>query len=239
MADGDAPREKKKKKRTAAEDEAKAAKKARKEKRREMKAAAAAAAAAAPAPAPAPVPAPAAPSPAAVSAPARPPSRPDGSSRTAEAWRSQIGPCNLCGQMGHLGRTCPQRTCYECGGTGHLAKHCPKKRGCAHCGSTDHPTNLCTYGARDGEDFLYCDTMPTAQPQLAPRGGGPSGANSSSAPNSSAAGSPCGCSGRRFILPLRLGRPAFDLADLRDGRMDVAASYAPPMNALLVAYSSP
>jgi len=117
-------------------------------------------------------------------------------------WKRMVGPCNVCGAMGHLGRTCPTRTCRECGEMGHLAKHCPRRHGCGHCGSHLHAARECTFGSRPGETFLFCDHR-AADTQSPGR---------------------LECFSRRFILPLRQARADFDTRSLRDGRMDVACS---------------
>lgn len=108
---------------------------------------------------------------------------------------STVGPCNVCGAMGHLGRTCPRRTCRVCGETGHIAKHCAKGATCAHCGRKGHLPKACTFGAAAHEKFIFCKAL----------------------------GQPCGCFARRFVVPLRRADATMlDPLDLRsNGRADV------------------
>lgn len=126
---------------------------------------------------------------------ARGASSPPPATQLADEPQSTVGPCNVCGRMGHLGRTCPTRVCRACGKPGHLAKHCPANATCSHCGVKGHLPKQCTFGAQPHERFLYCGAF----------------------------GQPCGCFARRFLVPLRRAAASeIDPADLRaNGRTDV------------------
>ncbi|KAG1671883.1 hypothetical protein FOA52_003450 [Chlamydomonas sp. UWO 241] len=60
-----------------------------------------------------------------------------GGGRGDKAAAAASGACFNCGEVGHLGRDCPQKAgaggggggaCFNCGETGHLSRDCPQKR---------------------------------------------------------------------------------------------------------------
>ena len=110
-----------------------------------------------------------------------------GHGSASQVQMGQIGPCNLCGAMGHLGRTCPSRVCRLCGGVGHIAKHCTRQCAteCSHCGSTAHTASACTFGALAEERYLYCRPRAAEGPNIqVGNGDGGSTPSSSSYPPS-------------------------------------------------------
>lgn len=148
-------------------------------------------------------------------------------------WKANVGPCNVCGEMGHLGRTCPSRECRHCGGVGHIAKHCPKKIG---SGSESMPARLTASAAKD--DAPRVDQPQLVVPAVSAASIGIDSCTHCGSKDHVAntctygwqageeylfCGSP-GCFTRHFILPLRLGRTDFNENEPRDGRMDVATS---------------
>ncbi|KAL1523241.1 hypothetical protein AB1Y20_018192 [Prymnesium parvum] len=68
----------------------------------------------------------------------------------------------------------------------------PPAARCAHCGDARHEARLCSFGLAAAEQFLPCGAEGAAR-----------------------------CFSRTFIVPLRRARAAFDVDDLRDGRVDV------------------
>ena len=153
-----------------------------------------------------------------------------GHGSASQVQMGQIGPCNLCGAMGHLGRTCPSRVCRLCGGVGHIAKHCTRQCAteCSHCGSTAHTASACTFGALAEERYLYCRPRAAEGPNIqVGNGDGGSTPSSSSYPPPTPPLPPLApsrCFSRHFILPMRLARTDFETRSLRQGRMDVACS---------------
>lgn len=169
-----------------------------------------------------------APTPASASAPAAVSSEP--SAAMSIGWKASVGPCNVCGGMGHLGRTCPARECRECGGSGHIAKHCPARLG----GSQRVEGSAESAGAPATADVGW--QAPHGTPSVA---AGASPMCSHCGGSGHAAGrctfgwrageehllcGSAGCFTRHFILPLRQAKTDFDETEPRHDRMDVATS---------------
>ncbi|CAK0891638.1 unnamed protein product, partial [Prorocentrum cordatum] len=103
------------------------------------------------------------------------------------------------GEGAQGGRPGGWKKCKTCGQRGHTASECPQAAACTHCGSPEHTTKRCTFGARPGEWCLPCAGAGGAGPDRLP------------------------CFWRRFLVPLRRGdAEAFDPRDPRGaGRVDV------------------
>jgi hypothetical protein len=145
-------------------------------------------------------------------------------------WKASIGPCNVCSQMGHLGRTCPARECRECGGSGHIAKHCPARLSGSRRveGSAESAGATAAGDVRSQVSSLPAPTSNGASLTCSHCGGiGHAAGRCTFGWRAGEEYLLCGsaaCFTRHFILPLRQAKTDFNEAEPHEGRMDVATS---------------